>query len=85
MNKKILSLLEKFLEKRIKIEPGYEDAKATSDEAREFEDLMEAILDAKYQKSYRGNVPLSLYVVNRSTHEVFTSRRFLTAEMEKMT
>jgi hypothetical protein len=65
---KMLAALNAFLEKKVRIEGGREDAKATKEEVEEFYELVDLILREKYEPSYKEQVPIEVTLTNRSTH-----------------
>lgn len=69
MKKKLQTQLETFLSKRVKIQPGYEQAQADPKDVEILERIIAALCEAKWEPSYEGVVPVQIEVINRSTHE----------------
>ena len=69
--KNIFNKIESFLKDKIKIEPGNERAKATTDDIEKLNSIIQMVCKAKWEASYDGWVPADVLVINRSTHEAF--------------
>ena len=72
--KKVEKLLNKFLEKKVKIKRGDDLAEANLEDVRELESLIKAICKAKWQTSYDGVTPVQVMLINRTTHQAFHYR-----------
>lgn len=68
---KLLSKIGSFLEEKVKIEGGNERAVATKDHWEELKSIFSLLVRQKFEPSYDEYYPISLVLVNRSTHEPF--------------